>query len=328
MGLFLRNNIIQNVQFTLYFIPIKNRLIFLSGITMIPGSKHHWRPTMPTKTPRVSVLTPIYNTNPTHLRECIESILNQTFTDFEFLILNDSPDNTEIEKIVLDYAKHDKRIKYSKNERNMGITPSRNKLLGMARGEYLAIFDHDDISVPTRLEQEVAFLDKNPHIGVVSGWLQYFGTDNNIWKTPEFDTDIRIMMCDSCYVAHTAAMIRKSVLADNNIEYEEFYTPTEDYRLWAKLADWTHFYNIPDVLVKYRWTGDNTSCKQNAKREITRRAIYLDFRDKHPGLYNEFIKQSPNTLFRLRLFGIPLLKIKNNKIYLFEFIPIFEIRWK
>ncbi|MBR6752240.1 MAG: glycosyltransferase, partial [Alphaproteobacteria bacterium] len=82
-----------------------------------------------TRTPRVSVLTPIYNTNPAHLREMIESILNQTFTDFEFLILNDSPDNAEIEKIVLDYAKKDARIKYAKNEKNMGITPSRNKLL-------------------------------------------------------------------------------------------------------------------------------------------------------------------------------------------------------
>ena len=71
--------------------------------------------------PKVSVLTPIYNTDPTHLREMIESILTQTFTDFEFLILNDSPDNKEIEKIVLAYAKRDKRIKYSKNIKNMGM---------------------------------------------------------------------------------------------------------------------------------------------------------------------------------------------------------------
>ena len=283
---------------------------------------------MPKKTPRVSVLTPIYNTNPQHLREMVESILNQTFTDFEFLILNDSPDNKEIEKIVLEYAKHDKRIKYSKNDKNMGITPSRNKLLKMAAGEYLAIFDHDDISVPERLEKEVTYLDTHPNIGVVSGWLQYFGTDNNIWKTPEHEADIRVMLCDSCYIAHTAAMIRKSVLIDNGIEYEEFYTPAEDYRLWTRLMDVTHFYNFQEVFVKYRWTGDNTSCAQNDRREYARRAIYLDFRDKHPGLYDEFKKMSPNTMFRLRLFGIPLLKTKNNKVYLFEFIPLFKIMWR
>ena len=284
---------------------------------------------MPKKTPRVSVLTPIYNTNPAHLREMIESILTQTFTDFEFLILNDSPDNKEIEKIVLDYAKHDKRVKYAKNEKNMGITPSRNKLLKMAAGEYLAIFDHDDISVPTRLEKEVAYLDSHPHVGVVSGWLQYFGTENSVCETPELDTDIRVMTCDCCYIAHTAAMIRKSVLTDNNIEYEEFYTPAEDYRLWARLADFTHFYNIQETLVKYRWTGDNTSCKQNNKREIARRAIYLEFRDKHPALYDEFKKMSPNTTFRLRLFGIiPLFKRKNNWIILFEIIPVCKMFWR
>ena len=279
------------------------------------------------KTPKVSVLTPIYNTNPTHLREMIESILNQTFTDFEFLILNDSPDNTEVEKIVKEYAKHDKRIKYTKNDRNMGITPSRNKLLKMAKGEYLAIFDHDDVSVPTRLEKEVAYLDKHPYVGVVSGWLEYFGTDNNVWKTPETDTDIRVMLCDSCYVAHTAAMIRKSVLVDNGIEYEEFYTPAEDYQLWVRLAEVTHFYNLQEVLVKYRWTGDNTSNAQNDRREFARRAIYLNFRDKHPGLYDEFKKMSPNTMFRLRIFGIPLFKVKRNTVYLFEFIPVFKIKW-
>ena len=159
---------------------------------------------MSTKTPRVSVLTPIYNTNPVHLRECIESILNQTFKDFEFLILNDSPDNKEIEKIVLEYAKHDKRIKYSKNDKNMGITPSRNKLLKMARGEYLAIFDHDDISMPTRLEQEVNYLDEHPYIGAVSSWVQEMFDDGTMLtlKHPEKDMDIRIWLMRKIVVSH------------------------------------------------------------------------------------------------------------------------------
>lgn len=279
--------------------------------------------------PRVSVLTPIYNTNPQHLREMIESILNQTFTDFEFLILNDSPSNKEIEKIVKEYSAKDKRVKYYKNTKNMGITPSRNKLLKMAKGEYIAVFDHDDISVPTRLEKEVAYLDANPYIGVVSGWLEYFGVDNMVQKAPEFDTDIRVMLCDTCYVAHTAAMIRKSVLVDNKIEYEEFYTPAEDYQLWARLMEVTHFHNIQEVLVKYRWDGNNTSSIGSDKIERARRAVQTNIWDKHPGLYDEYKKCRPGTCFRLRLFGkIPLLKIRKNKVYLFEFIPIFKIKWK
>lgn len=79
--------------------------------------------------PKISVLMPIYNTNKLYLKEAIESILNQTFVDFEFIILNDSPDNTELDDIVKSYK--DKRIKYLKNEKNMGITLSRNKLIDL-----------------------------------------------------------------------------------------------------------------------------------------------------------------------------------------------------
>lgn len=284
---------------------------------------------MPKKTPRVSVLTPIYNTNPAHLREMIESILSQTFADFEFLILNDSPDNTEIEKIVLGYAKHDRRIKYAKNEKNMGITPSRNKLLDMARGEYVAIFDHDDISMPTRLAQQVAYLDAHPSVGVVSGWLQYFGRDNSVCKTPEFDTDIKILMTDKCCVWHTAAMIRKSVLTDNNIKYEEFYSPAEDYRLWSCLMGVTHFYNIPDVLVRYRTFSEQTSVRQIGRMNAAHRAVQIDIINHFPAYYDAWQKSDLcTTRFRLSLFGIPILKIKHNRVLLFEFIPVGKLKWK
>lgn len=280
--------------------------------------------------PRVSVLTPIYNTNPQYLRECIESILNQTYTDFEFLILNDSPENKEIENIVKEYAKHDKRIKYYKNEKNIGITPSRNKLLDLARGEYIAIFDHDDISVPERLEKQVKYLDENPDVGVVSGWLEFFGDDNRILKNPETDLNIKIHLSNDCHIAHTASMIRKSVLFDNNIKYEEYYTPAEDYRIFARLMDVTHFYNIQEVLVMYRWHHSNTTQKQTKKMLIAHDNVQFEICDKHPLLRKEFDKNyNGGTNFRLRLFGkIPLIKIKQDTVYLFEFIPLFKIRWK
>lgn len=278
--------------------------------------------------PRVSVLTPIYNTNPTHLREMIDSILSQTFTDFEFLILNDSPDNTEIEKIVQDYAKKDKRVKYSKNDKNMGITPSRNKLLKMARGEYLAIFDHDDISVPDRLAREVEILDTHANVGVVSGWMQNFGDVTTVRHAPEFDMDIKIAMTENSAVWHTAAMIRKSVLTDNNIEYEESYSPCEDYRLWARLMDKTAFHNIQDILVKYRMFGTQTSVKHAQRMHYLHHAIRLDIINRFPAYRDAAVKAGiTGTRFRLRLFGIPLLKIKHNTVYLFEFIPLFKIKW-
>ena len=192
--------------------------------------------------PLISVIVPVYKVEP-YLSRCIDSILSQTFTDFEFLILNDSPDNTEIEDIVLEYAKQDGRIKYSKNDKNMGITPSRNKLLKMATGEYVAVFDHDDISYPDRLEKEVKYLDEHKNIGVVSSWFRMI-PDNTIAKRPEKDADIKVHLTEGCCVVHSASMIRKSVLIDNNIRYEEEFSPAEDWALWGRLIDVTNFYNI------------------------------------------------------------------------------------
>ncbi len=278
--------------------------------------------------PRVSVLTPIYNTNPQHLRECIDSILNQTFTDFEFLILNDSPQNTEIENIVKSYT--DTRIKYYKNDKNLGISASRNKLLSLAQGEYLAIFDHDDISVPNRLEQQVKFLDEHPHIGVVSGNMQYFGNNNDLLSLPESDTEIKMALTEDCSIAHTAAMIRKRVLTDNNIEYEEFFSPAEDYRLWTRLMAVTNFHNIQTVLVKYRWDANNTTIKQKKQMARTHDAIQIETCNKFPAYRSAYIRNMCNySIFRLRLFGfIPLIKIKRNTVYLFEVIPLFKLFWK
>ena len=278
--------------------------------------------------PRVSVLTPIYNTKPEHLCECIESILAQTFTDFEFLILNDSPANIALDEVVARYK--DSRIKYIKNTKNLGISETRNKLIHLARGEYLAIFDHDDISVPTRLAQQVEYLDANPAVGVVSGWLEYFGHDTCIWRTPENDFDIKVGLTANCSLAHTAAMMRKSVLIDNNIEYESFYSPAEDYRLWARLMDVTKFHNLQTVLVKYRCFDKNTSVTLANKMEAARTAISLELRNKYPAYYQEYVKYSANgTIFRLRLFGfIPFFKVKNNWVQLFECIPLFKTKWK
>ena len=278
--------------------------------------------------PKVSVLTPIYNTNPNHLREMIGSVLNQTFNDFEFLILNDSPDNKELDKIVKSYK--DERIVYMKNGNNMGISGSRNKLLQLAKGEYIAILDHDDVCMPNRLKREVEFLDSHPDVGVVSGWMRVFGTHRAIWRNPKTDFEIKILLTNQCALWHTAAMLRRSVLLDNKIEYEADYSPAEDYRLWTRLIDVTNFYNIPDVLVKYRWGGDNTSIHQKDRMRQKDLEIKMFVREKHPYLwYLHRHEYSTDTVFRLNLFGIiPILKVKKNWVKLFGFIPLFKIKWK
>lgn len=273
--------------------------------------------------PTVSVLTPVYNTNHEHLRQCIESILNQTYTDFEFIILNDSPENTELEKLILSYK--DKRIRYVKNDKNIGISRSRNKLIELARGKYIAIFDHDDISHKTRLEKQVKFLDENPYVGVVGAWAHWFGAQDFIRKNPEYDTDIKIRLTDVCAIMHTTAIIRKSVLIENDVRYEEQYTPAEDYRLWGQLMQYTDFHNIQEVLVEYRCDKNNASHRMQTRQTIVHESIKIQICNKYPMYRLAFERQLRR--IRVRLFGkIPLIKIKNKWALLFDCIPLVKIK--
>ena len=131
--------------------------------------------------PKVSVLMPVYNTKEEYLREAIESILNQTFTDFEFLILDDDSKN-DISEIVQSYS--DKRIHFIQNKQNLGLSGIRNKLMSLASGEYIAWMDSDDISLPSRLEKQVAYLDTHLDVSLVSALYERF-PEPLIPKCPE-----------------------------------------------------------------------------------------------------------------------------------------------
>ncbi len=276
--------------------------------------------------PKVSVLMPVYKTNEAFLRAAIESILNQTFTDFEFLILDDCPEDDR-EAIVKSYV--DGRIKYIKNERNLGITPSRNKLIGMAEGEYLAVFDHDDISLPTRFEKQVAYLDAHPECGVVSSNIKTL-IRGRTSKNPIENHDIKIALMRSCALMHSASMIRKSVLIENNIRYEERFSPSEDYALWGRLIPYTNFHNLEEVLFHYRDHENNTSHTRAEKMTQATYAVWAFVKVENPALYEEFWLKARHVK-RIRLFGIiPFLTIITQgdrfKIYLFEKLKLFTGR--
>lgn len=278
--------------------------------------------------PKVSVLMPIWNTRAEHLREAMESILNQTFTDFEYLILNDSPDNTKLDEIVASY--NDPRIRYARNEKNVGITPSRNKLLQMAEGEYIAIFDHDDISEPTRLEKQVAYLDAHPEVGVLGSWVREFPLDKTV-RYPENDEEIRMGLMWGCVVPHSAAMVRRKVLEEHGIMYEERFSPSEDYALWCRLIPHTQFHNLPEVLFRYRLYEGNTSKSQATKMSNATMGIRAFVKADNPALYEEYLLRAEHTT-RIRLFGfIPLLTVRRkgaiSKVYLFECLPLYKSKY-
>ena len=257
--------------------------------------------------PKVSALMPVYNTNLTYLKETIESVLNQTYRDFEFLILNDSPENVELENFILEYAKKDERIKYFKNPQNLGISPSRNKLIDLAQGEFLAVIDHDDISVKERFEKEVAFLEANEEVGVVGGYYEDMA-NQKISTFPTQSADIKITLMFMCAINHPTAMIRKSVLEQGGgICYNALYSPCEDYKLWCDLINFTEFANLPEVMIKYKSFDNTTQARFQTMREKHLALLKLNSRE-HFNLF-EIAKQKLKYIKRVRILGIPVMKI-------------------
>lgn len=276
--------------------------------------------------PRVSVLMPVYNTHPEYLREAIESILAQTYTDFEFIILNDCSTDPQVEATIRAYT--DPRIVYAVNECNLGISGSRNRLLDMAQGEYLAVMDHDDISLPTRLEKEVDFLDTHPDAGIV-GTLVENMADGKIRPRPSDDIDIKKMLMLHCNLSHPSCMLRSSVLKKHNIRYEKLYSPAEDYALFARLIAVTQFAILQEPLFRYRaWEG-NTSHKRAKAMEAAAEGIHVFMRRENPEIW-AMAQSHLKNIKRYKLFGIPFFSVeqsrKETKFLLFCIIPIFTIR--
>jgi glycosyltransferase involved in cell wall biosynthesis len=197
----------------------------------------------------VTVLLPVYN-GEEYLKSAIDSILTQTYTDFEFLIINDgSTDNTE--QIILSYT--DPRIRYVKNEQNIKLIATLNKGLKLAKGKYIARMDADDISLPERLEKQISFLENNPNVGLCGSYLKSLGTANNQligYKTNSDEIKFRLLF--DTHFPHPAAVLRKDILDQFGLEYEAEYIHVEDYVLWNRMAEHTDLAILPEVLVLKR----------------------------------------------------------------------------
>ena len=276
---------------------------------------------------KVSVLMPIYKTPIDYLKRSINSILNQTFKDFEFLIIDDCPNDSR-EGTVKEF--NDPRIVYIKNEENLGISKTRNKLIDLAKGEYLAIFDHDDISLPNRLLKQVQYMDSHLDVGVLGCDVQYFGKDHRLIRNPNDDHEIKLALMSYCAVIHPGSMVRKSILNEHNVRYKEHYSPAEDYGLWCDLIPYTKFYNMPEVLLEYRVHGKNTSKIQQLKLKNAGTALHSYNRVVNPILFFEFQERCTYT-YKFRLFGIidffKVIKTRDRKDYmLFGCIKLLSIK--
>ena len=178
-----------------------------------------------TQTPRISVILPAYNAEKTII-ESIDSVLNQTFADFEFIIINDgSTDNTA--NIIKEYAKEDKRIKFIDNKKNQGIVPVLNQGIDLCRGEYIARMDSDDISLPTRFGKQIEYMEKHAECGVLGTNFQCFGNSSDVVQKPKRIKILNIIKGQ--FVGHPTVMLRKSIIDKYNFRYDVNYKHAEDF---------------------------------------------------------------------------------------------------
>lgn len=233
----------------------------------------------------VSVLMSVYNEPLDWLKQSIDSILTQTFTDFEFIIINDKPDRLELAEFLKQEASNDYRIKIHTNPGNIGLTKSLNIGLKLCKGKYIARMDADDISLPTRFEKQVDFLEKNGNIGIVGSWIESFGYRKNIVKFPSSDNAIRINQLYSTPFDHPATMMRAKLLHQLNYLYDENIRYAQDQELWYRMGKISKFANIQDILYKHRYNANQISCKhineQQANVKNTRRKLVNDFYSKY-----------------------------------------------
>lgn len=212
---------------------------------------------------KISVIMPAYNAEK-YIGEAIESILNQTYKDFEFIIINDgSTDGTE--DIILSYD--DPRIVYLKNEENSGIVASLNNGLKYAKGQYIARMDADDIALLERFEKQVDYLENNQNVGVLGTGILIFGDDITdrvrLFNQNSEELKIELLFCPC--VAHPTVMFRKDILESNAIHYDFDCVGAEDYCLWIELFDKCDFMNLPEPLLKYRKHEKQVTHKRTTK---------------------------------------------------------------
>ena len=199
--------------------------------------------------PLVSVLMPVYN-GEKYLKEAIDSILNQTYTNFEFIIINDgSTDNSEA--IILSYG--DSRIVYIKNPENYKLIQTLNIGFTLAKGRYIARMDADDISHPDRLQKQVQFLDINEDYGLVGSGVNLLHGANKSQLLYHTDhASLKFALAFYCPFIHPSIMLRKEVIKDMDAVCDSNYVHAEDYELWTRLSFITKMANLPEYLLDYR----------------------------------------------------------------------------
>jgi len=226
--------------------------------------------------PKASIIMAVYNEEK-YVAAAIESILNQTFSDFELIIIDDGSSDKS-SQVIASYK--DSRIKIVTNKANLNQAGSRNIGIKLARAEYCAIMDADDIAFPERLEREMDFLGTNKDIAIVgSAYYKFNADDNSAMLSVKFSQDQQIkrhisLRLGSICVSHPTALIRRDALLGVGL-YDSKAAPTEDKDLWIRLAHKGYkFANLNEPLLKKRKKFGEEFRNAGQKRELSRAYVY------------------------------------------------------
>lgn len=232
----------------------------------------------------VSVLMSVYNAPASFLRESIDSILQQSYRDFEFIIINDGCTKGDTVDTLNEYEKKDSRIQLICNEENIGLTKSLNRGMKYAKGKYIARMDADDIALKNRLEKQVLYMESHEDIVVLGTQVEKFGKKQK--NEPMYFIDythgnyekflINMLFCNIANI-HPTVMLRRIFFQEHHIEYDEKIERAQDYKLWIDcIAQGGKLFNLPDVLLRYRVHENQITSK---KEQEQKKCIYLIAKD-------------------------------------------------
>lgn len=253
---------------------------------------------------------PAYNCEDT-IVEAIESIINQTYDDFEFIIINDGSTDKTLEKIN---QFCDRRIKIINNEHNLGIIKTLNIGLNIALGKYIARMDSDDISMPNRLEKQIEYLENHKDIILLGTGRLIFGEGikSNQQSYPESDEDIRAYAFLANPFIHPALMFRRTVI-DSGIVYKEAYKYIEDYKFILDVMSLGKVHNLPEILIKYRLSLQQISHVNQFEQQKRNRQLRIEATNIFLQKYNIAISDELDNDF-LKLWSSLKIESSDKKI--------------
>ena len=253
----------------------------------------------------VSILMATHNTEKRQLVEAMESILNQTHKNFEFIIVVDGGEDDNF--ITENF--HDDRIRIIKNESNFGLAKSLNIGLKQCKGKYVFRMDSDDVSLPTRLGVQICYLEENPDVILCASYAKKIGDKIGI-ITVEFNSqeDIKCQMLVTNPLIHPSVCIRNTCLKENNLKYNEKYIYSQDFEFWQQLKNYGEMYVIPKVLLKYRIHHKQISVSKRDVQNKLCKELLSQVLKKETDLYS---KQNMDCLYVLNTYVAMPLNEKN-----------------